>query len=1030
MKSSIYGLKAIILLTAILFAPVAYAQWDDGLWTGKQANNWFFSFNQGLSFETGSPQLLTGGQTAIMEGSAVMSDSNGQLLFYASNGTIWNSNHAVMLNGDNLLASNQSSTQSGIIVPKPGNPGIYYLFNIDTYDGLVYSEIDMSLDNGLGGVTATKNISLEPNAKIEKITAVYHADKERIWVISHRQANNEFIAYLISSSGIPTQPVVSATGLSYTTVPPVDNITYLIDGPGGQLKASPDGSKLAAVQSLGTLAGISITNGTYEVFDFNTTTGQISNPIQLHVPHDAYSVEFSPDSKMLYMLDNLYLPNVGFLGITIENVMQVDLSSGNAATIAASMQSIGQYTSRYMSALQLGPDGRIYFVNTAGQNTLLAVKSPNNLGTAAGYQAAVLTLPDNDSLGLPSFIQSYFESGILYEQNCGEVTFSLLRIPDVTDIAWNFGDPNSGAANTSSIAAHTFSAPGTYTVTAQITSNGGIQTATKVITVTEGISFPDPQPLTACTENGSATFNLTVQDENFTQGNSDISVAYYTSQANAEAGTQAIATPESFINTQNPQTIYALVTNTVTGCSRIATFTVAATPAPAAPQAPNLQACDDITADGFTTFNLSTQDATLTMGQPGITVSYFTSQANAEANTTPVTTPQSFINTVNPQTLYARISNSGGCFSTTSFQVMVNPQPVATTPAALQLCDNDPIDGSAVFNLSIQNELIIAGQPGISIAYFTSQAGADANSSPIANPEEFTNTINPQTIFARLTNASGCYSTTSFEVRVNTQPVATAPPALQQCDDTTIDGLATFNLSVQDTAIVQGQTGTISYFTSAADADANTNALPNPQEFSNTENPQVIFARISNGSCYATTSFTVQVLAAPVLTDDLTLTGCPPFNITSIIEPSEGITYSYYSTQEDAESATNAIANPATYMPQQGDKTVYLRAENAQGCAAVAAATLTTDGCDIPKGISPNNDGKNDVFDLSTLNVEKLSIYNRYGLEVYSNTNYTSQWHGQQDNGNELPTGTYYYFIQRNNGEKKTGWVYVMREIN
>lgn len=85
--------------------------------------------------------------------------------------------------------------------------------------------------------------------------------------------------------------------------------------------------------------------------------------------------------------------------------------------------------------------------------------------------------------------------------------------------------------------------------------------------------------------------------------------------------------------------------------------------------------------------------------------------------------------------------------------------------------------------------------------------------------------------------------------------------------------------------------------------------------------------------------------------------------------------------------------------------------------------------CDVPRGVSPNADGKNDTFDLTALDVRKLSIFNRYGQEVYSRSNgYTDQWHGQAASGDELPTGTYFYMIERSNGITKTGWVYVNRE--
>lgn len=83
--------------------------------------------------------------------------------------------------------------------------------------------------------------------------------------------------------------------------------------------------------------------------------------------------------------------------------------------------------------------------------------------------------------------------------------------------------------------------------------------------------------------------------------------------------------------------------------------------------------------------------------------------------------------------------------------------------------------------------------------------------------------------------------------------------------------------------------------------------------------------------------------------------------------------------------------------------------------------------CDIPKGISPNDDGKNDTWDLSGYNVKKVEIFNRYGTKVYSKSNYTNEWHGQSDKSNDLPDGTYYYVVEFNDSVVKTGWVYINR---
>jgi hypothetical protein len=54
---------------------------------------------------------------------------------------------------------------------------------------------------------------------------------------------------------------------------------------------------------------------------------------------------------------------------------------------------------------------------------------------------------------------------------------------------------------------------------------------------------------------------------------------------------------------------------------------------------------------------------------------------------------------------------------------------------------------------------------------------------------------------------------------------------------------------------------------------------------------------------------------------------------------------------------------------------------------------------------------------------------------VYEFTNYSNQWGGQTTDGEELPSGTYYYVLGLNVedpvfGSNYTGWVYINREKN
>jgi gliding motility-associated-like protein len=176
----------------------------------------------------------------------------------------------------------------------------------------------------------------------------------------------------------------------------------------------------------------------------------------------------------------------------------------------------------------------------------------------------------------------------------------------------------------------------------------------------------------------------------------------------------------------------------------------------------------------------------------------------------------------------------------------------------------------------------------------------------------------------------------------------------------------------------------------------------------------------------AQSSPAVIVISSPV---EVSVVGdCEGVNYVIVASPIDGsfdpsaVTYSW----EDSTGLTIGgntqsivVTNPETY-------TVTVVSNGCSGSAFLIADEIT---CKIQKGISPNGDDKNDFFDLAGLNVKNLGIFNRYGAKVYSKSNYTNQWVGQSDKGDELPDGTYYFVIERDNGETKTGWIYINREI-
>lgn len=100
---------------------------------------------------------------------------------------------------------------------------------------------------------------------------------------------------------------------------------------------------------------------------------------------------------------------------------------------------------------------------------------------------------------------------------------------------------------------------------------------------------------------------------------------------------------------------------------------------------------------------------------------------------------------------------------------------------------------------------------------------------------------------------------------------------------------------------------------------------------------------------------------------------------------------------------------------------------NQNGCVKEKSITVENVYCGIPNGISVNNDGLNDSFDLSLLGVKNLKIFNRYGMLIFEKDNYINEWYGQTNEGKKVPDGVYFYQITLSNKEIKTGWVYLIR---
>jgi hypothetical protein len=367
------------LLTLALFAgfvSMASAQ--------NEANKWYFGMGAGLDFSSGSPVVTSGPMPFTSEGCASICDATGKLRFFTNGVEVYDSTKTIMPNGSGL-AGDISSTQSALIIPNPNSSNKYYIFTTgaDGAGSFGYSEVDMTLNGGLGDVVvATKN-TMEMDSATEKIAAIRDLSNGT-WIVTHKWGTNQFYSYHLTTAGL-APPVISAVGTVHNTTQ-IQN-TY------GQLKFNNCGTRLACAVNRQNFV---------ELFDFDLSSGMVSNPIQLPMADHTYGVEFSPGGNILYT--TCYDVSC--------TLAQYNISLGTQALILASKTPLSVTSDLY--GMQMGPDGKIYVSMSYSSQFLGVISNPNVLGSGCNYADNAIDLDPgfmgvSGALSLPGFMQTYLK---------------------------------------------------------------------------------------------------------------------------------------------------------------------------------------------------------------------------------------------------------------------------------------------------------------------------------------------------------------------------------------------------------------------------------------------------------------------------------------------------------------------------------------------------------------------------------------------------------------------------------------------
>ncbi len=310
----------------------------------KQNNNWCFGHGCGLDFSTAPPTFYTA-TLDTDEGVATVSDPNtGDLLFYASTKDVYNVDHVIMPNGNDIgVDPNGTCAQGVMIVPFVQDKNKYYIFTLSpqgTNGVLAYSVVDITLDGGKGDVVnGQKMIPVDSNFGESMVVTEgcgYY------WLIVSKAGTSSFYSYKITDTGIASSAVISIAG--YPNIP--GKITHFKVSPDRQIFGytcwiGDDGYSYAAIHS------------------FDRKNGTLGSGMVISEKQGShyYGCEFSPNSRMFYV--NSYYDR---------DIYQFDISSGNQQVIISTKQLVVQGHLQQMGALQLGPDNNIYMTNVGGSS--------------------------------------------------------------------------------------------------------------------------------------------------------------------------------------------------------------------------------------------------------------------------------------------------------------------------------------------------------------------------------------------------------------------------------------------------------------------------------------------------------------------------------------------------------------------------------------------------------------------------------------------------------------------------------------
>lgn len=449
---------------------------------------------------------------------------------------------------------------------------------------------------------------------------------------------------------------------------------------------------------------------------------------------------------------------------------------------------------------------------------------------------------------------------------------------------------------------------------------------------------PDEIIICDADRDGFSIINLNNTISQIISSSTNRTISFHNSFVDAESDANAIINVLSY-DTQT-EIVYIRVENSATGCHSVEELNIIVNTLPYVGDLTNYleeyNICE-VETDGIGDFIFETKDQEALDGQTGMEVSYYLYQSDADNKTNAIDKTSQYQNISNPQTVIVRVDNitDESCYTTSSFTIEVGINPLYNEPLDWFVCDDITNDGSDYFDLTTKISEVSDGISDIqNVTFYLSED--DARNSTNAIPLQYENTVNPQEIFVQIDNGSICSSFTSFVLNVIPVPEVNPIASLNFCDDD-FDGTLSLDLTLAELDILDVRQDNIevNYYENFEDAEANANLIPNPENYTNTSNPQTVYIKVTNivSNCYITLPVDLTINLPPVINDFITYEICEndtnSLDLTDInliaTDVNFNVLFSYFSNEVDAMANMNALDTDYTY--QTNFDRLFVRAE-------------------------------------------------------------------------------------------------------